>query len=131
MTTIRADVHIDRTAEDVWNVVGDIGGLSRWMPGLEGSFLAGDERVCELPDGSGRLVEKVLLRDDAKRRYEYTIVEGPMTFEYHRAAMWVEPDGTGSKFIWEMTIEPDAAAEPMRDMAKVGAEALRVHLTTA
>jgi carbon monoxide dehydrogenase subunit G len=131
MATIRTDVYIDRSPDDVWSVVGDIGGLSKWMPGVETSSLVGDERVCEFPDGTAKLVERVLSRDDENRRYDYTIVEGPMSFDHYRAAMWVEPDGTGSRFNWEMTVEPDEAAEPMKAMAGAGAEALKAHLEAA
>lgn len=128
MATIRTDVYIDRPPDHVWSVVGDIGGLSAWMPGVEKSSLVGDERVCELPDGSVPLVEKVLSRDDANRRYDYTILDGPMNFDHYRAAMWVEPEGAGSRFTWEMTIEPDEAAEPMKTVAAAGAEALKSHI---
>ncbi len=131
MTTIRADVYIDRTPDEVWSVVGDIGGLSAWMPGVEASSLVGDERVCEFPNGSPPLVEKVLSRDDATRRYEYTILDGPTSFDHHRAAMWIESEGAGSRFTWEMTIEPDEAAESMKAVAAAGAEALRSHMDRA
>lgn len=45
MATIRTDVYIDRTPDDVWSVVGDIGGLSEWMPGVETSSLV-ENRNC-------------------------------------------------------------------------------------
>lgn len=128
MTTIFADARIDRTPDEVWAVVGDIGGLSRWMPGIDAISLEGDSRVCEVGGGEVRLVEKVLSRDDTVRRYEYTITEGPVDFSHHRAAMSVVPEGTGSRFTWEITIEPDEAAEPMRATATAGAEALKSYL---
>jgi carbon monoxide dehydrogenase subunit G len=128
MATIRADSYIDCSPDEVWSVVGDIGGLSTWMPGVQASALVRDQRVCELSVGSPPLVEMVLSRDDAKRRYDYTIVDGPMSFDHHRAAMWLEPEGAGSRYTWEMTIEPDEAAEPMRAIAEAGAEALKSHI---
>lgn len=125
MAIVRAEIHIDRDADRVWEVVGDVGGISRWLPGIEVSSYENGERTCEIGAGRGRLVEKILLRDDAARRYEYTITEGPARYSSHHASMTVSPDGDGSLFVWEMHIEPDEAAEPMHAAAAGGAEALR------
>jgi carbon monoxide dehydrogenase subunit G len=68
VATIRADVAIDRTPGEVWDVVVDIGGLWRWMPGVDEASVVGDERVCVIGGGGGRLVERVLSHDDTTRR---------------------------------------------------------------
>lgn len=52
VATIRTD--IDRSPHDVWAVLGDIGGLSKWMLGVETSTVIEDEQVCELPDGTDK-----------------------------------------------------------------------------
>jgi hypothetical protein len=48
---------------------------------------------------------------------------GPMSLDHDEAAMWVDPHGTGSRCNWEMTIESNEAAEPMRAMAGSDADA--------
>jgi len=125
MAVVRAEIHIDGDPDRVWEVVGDVGGIARWLPGIEVSSYTEGERVCELGGGRGRLVEKILTRDDAARRYEYTITEGGGGYTHHRASMSVDPDGAGSRFVWAMIIEPDEAAEPMHAAAHGGAEALK------
>lgn len=125
MAVVRATIHIDRDPDRVWEVVGDVGGIHRWLPGIEDSVYENGERVCGIGGGRTRLVEKILLLDDTARRYEYTITEGPSRYTSHRASMSVVPDGDGSRFVWEMHIEPDEAAEPMHAAAAGGAEALK------
>jgi hypothetical protein len=93
------------------------------MPGVDEASVVGDERVCVIGGGGGRLVERVLSHDDTTRRYEYSIVEAPMPLDQHRAAMWVEPDGDGSRFFWEITVEP------MQPQSRC--EALRPHGVTS
>lgn len=125
MAIVRAEIHIDRNPDRVWEVVGDVGGISRWLPGIEVSSYENGERTCEIGGGRGRLVEKILLRDDAARRYEYTITEGGAGYSSHHASMSVTPEGDGSRFVWEMRLEPEEAAEPMHAVAAGGAQALK------
>lgn len=128
MAVVRAEIHINREPDRVWEVVGDVGAISRWLPGIEVSSYTDEERVCELGEGRGRLVEKILGRDDTARSYEYTITEGPARYTRHHASMSVAPDGSGSRFVWEITIEPDEAAERMRATARGGADALKAFI---
>lgn len=54
-----------------------------------------------------------------------------MSFDYDKAAMWVDPHGTGSRCDWEMTIGAREAAGPMRAMGGSDADALKAHLEEA
>ena len=47
MGKARAEIDIDRPADDVWAVVGDFGGIAGWMPGIESCKVDGDDRVIE------------------------------------------------------------------------------------
>ena len=44
MGEARAEITIDRPADDVWAVVGNFGDLL-WMPGIESCELEGDDRI--------------------------------------------------------------------------------------
>ena len=55
MGEARAEITIDRPADDVWAVIGNFGELS-WMPGVETSELDGDDRILGM--FNMRIVEK-------------------------------------------------------------------------
>lgn len=112
MPTIRTEAHVDVTPEKAWEVVGDLGGVHKWLGIIETCRLDGDTRVCGLAGGQGTLVEKILERDDAERRYRYTITEAPFEIASHEATFAVQPDGDGSRIVWEVTFEP-AELQPM------------------
>lgn len=80
MAKVERDVTIEASPDDVWRVVGDFGGISKWLDGIEASSVDGDTRVCTMA-GGGTLEEKILERDDENRRYTYTITQSPFAFE--------------------------------------------------
>lgn len=128
MPRVVREVHIDASPERVWEVVGDAGGVADWLPAAEASSLDGDTRTVELAGGSGTITERILARDDASRRLEYTIVESPRPLESHRSSMEVLPDGEGTRFVWTTDVEPQAAAEGMTPVFDGGVEALKRHI---
>ena len=46
MGEARAEITINRSADDVWETVGNFGDVT-WMPGVERSELDGDDRIVE------------------------------------------------------------------------------------
>jgi carbon monoxide dehydrogenase subunit G len=99
MGEARAEITIDRPADEVWAKLGNFGDLT-WMPGIETCELAGDDRILGM--FGMRIVERQLARDDENRTYTYGIVEGDMKPEVHRATVTVMPAGSGSFVTWDV-----------------------------
>ena len=99
MGEARAEITIDRPADDVWAVIGNFGELT-WMPGVETCELDGDDRILGM--FGMRIVERQLARDDEERTLTYGIVDGDMKPEVHRATITVMPAGSGSFVTWDV-----------------------------
>jgi len=110
MGEARAEITIDRPADDVWAVIGNFGELT-WMPGVETCELDGDDRVLGM--FGMRIVERQLARDDEERTLTYGIVDGDMKPEVHRATITVMPAGSGSFVTWDVETD-DAMVEVMQ-----------------
>ena len=84
MATIRRELRIDRPASDVWAVVGDVGSIHRWFPGIVACELldtdAGPVRRVELATGL-QLDELIVTNDPIARRFQYSISGG--VFRHH------------------------------------------------
>ena len=110
MGEARAEITIDRSADDVWAKIGNFGDLM-WMPGIESCELDGDDRILGM--FGMRIVERQLARDDEGRTLTYGIVEGDMKPEVHEATITVMPAGSGSFVTWDVTTD-DAMVEVMQ-----------------
>jgi mxaD protein len=110
MGEARAEITIDRPADDVWEKVGNFGDLL-WMPGIESCELEGDDRVLGM--FGMRIVERLYARDEEARALTYGIVEGDMKPEVHRATITVMPAGSGSFVTWDVETD-DAMVEVMQ-----------------
>jgi carbon monoxide dehydrogenase subunit G len=110
MGEARAEITIDRPADDVWAVIGNFGELT-WMPGVETCELDGDDRILGM--FGMRIVERQLARDDEDRTLTYGIVDGDMKPEVHRATITVMPAGSGSFVTWDVETD-DAMVEVMQ-----------------
>jgi hypothetical protein len=110
MGEARAEITIDRPADDVWAVIGNFGELT-WMPGVETCELDGDDRILGM--FGMRIVERQLARDDEERTLTYGIVDGDMKPEVHRATITVMPAGSGSFVTWDVETD-DAMVEVMQ-----------------
>jgi carbon monoxide dehydrogenase subunit G len=104
MGEARAEITIDRPADEVWAKLGNFGDLT-WMPGIETCELAGDDRILGM--FGMRIVERQLARDDENRTYPSGIVEGDMKPEVHRATVTVMPAGSGSFVTWDVETDDD------------------------
>ena len=99
MGEARAEITIDRAADDVWAVVGNFGDLL-WMPGIESCELDGDDRVLGM--FGMRIVERLYSREEEDRVLVYWIVDGDMKPEVHRGTITVMPAGSGSFVTWDV-----------------------------
>jgi hypothetical protein len=125
MGEARAEITIDKPADEVWAKIGNFGALT-WMPGVDTCELDGDDRVLGM-FGSMRVVERQFSRDDEERTLTYGIVDGDMKPEVHRATIKVNPAGSGSFVTWDVTTD-DAMVEVMQGAYVSALEALKSQL---
>jgi hypothetical protein len=82
--TVRQQIRIDRTAEDVWALAGDPRRLAEWFPGIVACQVDGATRVITL--GSGMTMpEQIVVEDAIQHRFQYQIT-APL-FSYHRGTI--------------------------------------------
>lgn len=125
MGEARAEITIERPADEVWAKIGNFGELT-WMPGVDTCELDGDDRILGM-FGSMRIVERQFARNDEERTLTYGIVDGDMKPEVHRATIKVNPAGSGSFVTWDVTTD-DAMVEVMQGAYTGALEALKSQL---
>ena len=70
--------NIKVSADEVWKLVAQVGGVDQWFPSLISSCtVEGDNRYCETVDGI-RLEEKILDIDHDSRTFRYSIPKQDM-----------------------------------------------------
>ena len=70
--SIRHEIRIRRSADDVWELVGDAARLHEWFPGIASSPVDGTSRV--ITTGAGLpMPEEILVDDPVQRRFQYRI----------------------------------------------------------
>lgn len=72
MATLRRDIHIARSPDDVWAFLGDPARLHEWFP-VSGCRVEGTKRWVTLPTGIV-FEEDILVVDHKSRRFQYSIV---------------------------------------------------------
>jgi carbon monoxide dehydrogenase subunit G len=122
----KVEVEIARSADDVWALIGDFGGLGDWMPGIDRCEVEGDVR--KLQTMGMEIHEQMTERDDAARSISYTIVQSPMPLEHHLATLTVTPDGDGSRLEWAYEVRPDEMAAAFGPVYEGSAQAVKQQL---
>lgn len=112
MATIRHHAHIDRPADEVWNVVKDAGNIHAWFPGFEASRSDGTTRTVTMT-GAGDIEESIVTSDDDLRRFQYRITGGVMPVESHLGTIDVFEDGDGALVVYSTEVEPDSLKKAM------------------
>jgi len=116
------DTTIDKPADDVWAIVRDFGGLTKWSPGIESCRVEGEDRIIAM---SGMEVTEHLFRlDDDARVLVYGVTAGaPM--EHHRVTITVKPKDDQSHVTWHVDVKPDEMVAFMTDMYGKGLASLK------
>ena len=132
MATIQRDIEVQASADAVWSVLRDFGGLLRLAPGF-----VTDCRLEE--EGTVRLVtffngmqvrERLVTLDDTARRIAYAAFGGKTT--HHNASAQVIPVAADRcRFVWTTDLLPDALAPAIGQMMEKGSEAMRSALSRA
>jgi carbon monoxide dehydrogenase subunit G len=124
MAQLSFETKVDADAEKAWGLAGSFGGLENFFPGVESCEVEGDVRTLQAMGATIR--ERELERDDAERRYAYSIIESPFEgLTHHKATVRVEEDGEASVVIYEVEIEPDEMAGAFEPIYQGAVDALK------
>jgi hypothetical protein len=124
MASLRSHIWIDRPADEVWQVAGDFGGVSAWVPGVECS-VDGETRTLKIED---RIVtEDLVTHDDALRRFQYRIRTG-VPVDHHLGTIDVLADGERSLVVYSTEIEPDSLAPMIGPAIESNLGLLKTHI---
>jgi hypothetical protein len=125
MASIRKEIKVDASPEDVWSAVRDWGALhERLVPGfVVDTRLDGDDRIVTFFNGT--VLREVLVDlDDEARRLVWSVVDGPYT--HHNASAQVFADGeNAATFVWVADLLPDAVALPTSEMMEQGTQTVK------
>jgi carbon monoxide dehydrogenase subunit G len=125
MATARAEITIDKPADQVWAIVGDFGGLASWMPGIESCVIDGDDRILKMT--GMEIIERLMRRDDDERTLVYAIVGGVPVIN-HKSTITVNDQGGSSHVTWDVEVEPDEMADFMHTVYQQSLQALKEHM---
>ena len=101
-------IDVNAPASATWDLVGDPTSVPRWYPKYETADVTGGQRILRNADG-GELVETLDGRDDAARRYSYSVISGAPVSSYHATFEVQEREG-GSRVVWTVEAEPSDPA---------------------
>ena len=106
--SIRREVRIRRSADELWEWVGDPARLAEWWPGITACVVDGDSRTITM--GSGLpMPEKLLTIDRLQRRFQYRIT-API-FREHTSTIDVHDLGDGTSLVvYSVDAEPSTMA---------------------
>lgn len=130
MASIRKEFEVPASADAVWQVLRDFGGVQR--------LAAGFVTACELEEGGAvrhvtffngmQVRERLVTLDDGERRIVYT-ASGGRASHHNAAAQVLELGPDRCRFVWITDLLPDAMAPAIAQMMQQGAEAMRSALT--
>ena len=108
MASIRRQIRIDATADDVWRVVGRPELLHLWFPGIVDCTVDGSTRV--ITTGTGiPMPEAIVTNDSLQRRFQYTIT-API-FRHHLATIDViDLDDDSCLVVYSTDADPSVMA---------------------
>ena len=139
MTEVYASTIVPAPIDEVWDVVGDYGGIAKWHPAVNDTQIkegpaadqVGSIRQCEL-DGGAKLVERQTARSDDERFYSYIITDSPMPMTNCEGTIRLRPvtDGGATFMEWISRFDPAPGAEGelsimMADIYQAGFESLK------
>lgn len=98
------------SADRLWELVADFGGIDKYMDGVDECHLEGEGVGSRrsIPSAAGTVVESLDRFDPQARTLVYSIVEGPIPFKDYSAQMVVTEDGPeASTLTWTGTFLAD------------------------
>lgn len=115
MASVKVSDRIEASADRVWDLVRDFGGVQRFSPTIESVSVQGEGigavRTLTLPGGLA-LQERLEALDDASRTLRYAIVGShPLPFDEYLSTIRLSEDGDACQIEWSSTFAPRGGAE--------------------
>jgi carbon monoxide dehydrogenase subunit G len=111
MPTFRHTIDIDATPDEVWAVLGDLGSVDRWIPGVTSVASTATGRTCTFADGHTQ-TEEILDYSPGEHSYRYVIEGAPMPVRENTGRFAVEARDGGATVVWESSfVALDPATE--------------------
>ncbi len=125
MASIRREMLVAASANQIWDAVRDIGAVhTRLAPGfVTDTRIDGDARIVTF--GNGIVARELIVDvDDGQRRLAWSVVGGRMT--HHNASLQVFEAGTqGARVVWIADLLPNDIAGVIAGMIDAGMEAMK------
>jgi carbon monoxide dehydrogenase subunit G len=109
MPALRNTVRIDRSPEEVWQVLGDLAAAPDWVPGVVEARVDGSVRVCKTADGA-EIREQIDGYSPRERKFSYVQTQVPLPITGSRGTLRVLGQGTEAEVVWEAEFEPAEGA---------------------
>ena len=72
MASVRRQLIFDRSADDVWAIIGNPSTIHTWFPGMADSTVDGTTRVITTVTGMA-MPEEIVTNDPIQRRFQYRV----------------------------------------------------------
>jgi carbon monoxide dehydrogenase subunit G len=115
MVSVKVSERVEASADAVWELFRDFGGIQRFSAGFEKVEVTGSGigaiRTITLPGGVA-LQERLEAFDDRGRRLQYAIVGGPIPVSGYLATIEVKDEGPKAcRIDWSSHFEPKGISE--------------------
>lgn len=120
--SIRDEVRIERSADQVWELVGDPSRVHEWFPGVASCQVEGDIRVITLGTGM-HINERIVTLDPLQRRFQYEIAL-PIVRAHLGTLDVIELDSDSCLVVYSTDAEPSTMALAISGAAGAGLRAL-------
>lgn len=111
MPSFRHTIDIAATPEQVWQVLGDLTSVDRWIPGVTAVTRTDTGRVCTFEDGHTQ-DERILDYSAPDRCYRYVIDGAPLPVRDNTGSFTVEDTDGQSRVVWQSSF---VALDPAMD----------------
>ncbi len=99
-------IDVAASPEAAWALAGDPSGIAEWFAPVATVEIIGDQRRATMGNGAV-IVEQLVDRDDAARRYSYVVRSGIPGLTSHRATIQVDQAPSGARVIWRQVATSD------------------------
>ena len=115
MVSVKVSERVEASADAVWDLFRDFGGIQRFSAGIEKVELEGSGigavRTITVPGGV-TLQERLEAFDDRGRRLQYAIVGGPIPVTGYLATIEVKDEGSQAcRIDWSSHFEPKGISD--------------------
>lgn len=104
MAEVRKTKQFDKSADEIWALIGDFHGIHKWVPGVEPSEAIDGGKRRKMAMGPGHIIESLV--DEGERSYTYAIDEGPLPVANYKSTLSVKEAGEGKSVVeWHGTFD--------------------------